>query len=129
MKYLKRYNESIGTSDKLIEFCEESLAYLLDNETLKLKVKEYKTRNAIFLQSKGFFKSEGVSWLDIKEDIIPFIELLSSKYVMRYKNIDFYVVSDNKEQLNYFHLDEINDDLDIKFEKYKILQIEISLKK
>lgn len=128
MKYLKRYNESVVND--LEVFCEESLAYLLDNGTLKLKVKEYKTRNAIFLQSKGFFTSEGVSWLDIKEDFIPFIELLSSKYVMRNKNIDFYVVSDNnKEQLNYFHLDEINDDLDIKFEKYKILQIEISLKK
>jgi hypothetical protein len=128
MKYLKRYNESVVND--LEVFCEESLAYLLDNGTLKLKVKEYKTRNAIFLQSKGFLTSDGVSWLDIKEDFIPFIELLSSKYVMRNKNIDFYVVSDNnKEQLNYFHLDEINDDLDIKFEKYRILQIEISLKK
>lgn len=128
MKYLKRYNESVVND--LEVFCEESLAYLLDNGTLKLKVKEYKTRNAIFLQSKGFLTSDGVSWLDIKEDFIPFIELLSSKYVLRNKNIDFYVVSDNnKEQLNYFHLDEINDDLDIKFEKYRILQIEISLKK
>lgn len=128
MKYLKRYNESVVND--LEVFCEESLAYLLDNGTLKLKVKEYKTRNAIFLQSKVFLTSDGVSWLDIKEDFIPFIELLSSKYVLRNKNIDFYVVSDNnKEQLNYFHLDEINDDLDIKFEKYRILQIEISLKK
>ena len=131
MKHLKRFNESI-TSEELQDFCETSLAYLMDEGfTIKIYSRESSGDNRtrsyipqgqfnIFLQKdnpRDFFK-----WDDIMDYYIPFLQLLSNRYDIgsffeeeepnirvRYRHReDYSFVNVNKE----FSLDRaINDDL------------------
>lgn len=84
MKYLKRFNESVSEED-LRDFCESSLAYLMD-EGFTIKIysnDDPRTRLPrgefnIWLQkdnAKSFFK-----WDDVKDYYIPFLRLLSNRY-------------------------------------------------
>ena len=88
MRYLKRYNESVSEED-LREFCESSLAYLMD-EGFTIKIYGERTlpysslpkgQFNIWLQkdnAKSFFK-----WDEIKDYYIPFLQLLSNRYDIR----------------------------------------------
>ena len=85
---VKRFNESLTEQD-LQDFCESSLAYLMDEGfTIKIYGRETqgdRTRGYIpqgqfniFLQknnAKEFFK-----WDDINDYYIPFLQLLSNRY-------------------------------------------------
>jgi hypothetical protein len=84
MKYLKKFNESVSEED-LRDFCESSLAYLMD-EGFTIKIysnDDPRTRLPrgefnIWLQkdnAKSFFK-----WDDVKDYYIPFLRLLSNRY-------------------------------------------------
>ena len=76
MNYLKSIFESLDKNE-LLDFCETNLAYLLDDETYKLKVQRLnKYYWDISIQStKGF-----MSWTKIKDYIIPFIKHIENKY-------------------------------------------------
>lgn len=80
MKYLKSFNEKKNYQEifsDVKELCEESLVYLLDDPSYNLEF--FSIQNTL---SIVFLKKEktSFSWDDIKEDYIPFIEILSSKY-------------------------------------------------
>lgn len=80
MKYLKSFNEKKNYQEifsDVKELCEESLVYLLDDPSYSLEF--FSIQNTL---SIVFLKKEktSFSWDDIKEDYIPFIEILSSKY-------------------------------------------------
>jgi hypothetical protein len=84
MKHLKRFNESV-TQEDLQDFCESSLAYLLDEGfTIKIMggddqfTRLPRGQFNIFLQkdnAREFFK-----WDDVKDYYIPFLQLLSNRY-------------------------------------------------
>jgi hypothetical protein len=84
MKHLKRFNESI-TSEELQDFCESSLAYLMDedfNVTIRggddPRARATTGQFGIFLaknNGREFFK-----WDDVKDYYIPFLQLLSNRY-------------------------------------------------
>jgi hypothetical protein len=88
MKHLKRFNEGVK-QEELQEFCESSLAYLMDEGfTIKIYSREMPGDRArsyipkgqfnIFLQkdnARDFFK-----WDDIIDYYIPFLQLLSNRY-------------------------------------------------
>ena len=91
MKHLKRFNESVTTED-LKDFCESSLAYLLDEGFTIKVIGSYLSNNFgirsrlprgeinIWLQKDNgteFFK-----WDDVKDYYIPFLQLLSNRYVI-----------------------------------------------
>jgi hypothetical protein len=83
MRYLKKFNESVSKED-LQDFCESSLAYLMD-EGFTVSIMggdDPRTRLPsgqfnIFLQKEAreFFK-----WDDVKDYYIPFLKLLSNRY-------------------------------------------------
>ena len=85
MKHLKKFNESMSKED-LQDFCESSLAYLMD-EGFTIKVmcsRPLSTLHTgefnIWLQKdngREFFK-----WDDVKDYYIPFLQLLSNRYVI-----------------------------------------------
>ena len=80
MKYLKSFNEKKNYQEifsDVKELCEELLVYLLDDTSYKLDY--FSVKNTLSIE---FLKREktSFSWDDIKEDYIPFIEILSSKY-------------------------------------------------
>jgi hypothetical protein len=92
MRYLKKFNESVSKED-LQDFCESSLAYLMD-EGFTVSIMggdDPRTRLPsgqfnIFLQKEAreFFK-----WDDVKNHYIPFIERIRNKYKLASSYINF----------------------------------------
>lgn len=84
MKHLKRFNEGV-TQEDLQDFCESSLAYLMDesfNVTIRggddPRARATTGQFGIFLaknNGREFFK-----WDDVKDYYIPFLQLLSNRY-------------------------------------------------
>jgi hypothetical protein len=83
MRYLKKFNESVSKED-LQDFCESSLAYLMDEGfTVSImggddpRTRLPRGQFNIFLQKEAreFFK-----WDDVKDYYIPFLKLLSNRY-------------------------------------------------
>jgi hypothetical protein len=88
MRYLKRYNESVSEED-LRDFCESSLAYLMD-EGFTIKIHGQRTTPFSSLP-KGHFNiwlhknnaTEFFKWDEVKDYYIPFLQLLSNRYDIR----------------------------------------------
>jgi len=109
MRYLKRFNESYDVKDKpqwfaeLEEFCKNNLAYLLDDG---YEVDCDNNAN-IFPEPPGFCSNyegdtgviinlynlgrvrngDAFNWSEIKDDYIPFLELLSKRYRLLHFNL------------------------------------------
>ena len=89
MIHLKRFNEKIQWSrdrPELLKFCEEYLAYLLD-EGFDVSVRLYEKENRLYrdgIRDEGYIsiqsKNNTFKWNDVKEDFIPFLEMLVIKY-------------------------------------------------
>lgn len=119
MRYLIRYKEINESSnyEKLVTFCEDSLSYLLDRDfILNVNINQIETDIYINCISDDGF----TNWANIKNDFIPFIELLDRKYII--KHIEFYIEKDfYKKGTTYPTFDksqiiddEIDDDLKIR---------------
>jgi hypothetical protein len=92
MKYLRKFFESFGdsnTKEKLQKFCNENLAYLLD-EGYQVRVIWTPNCNAWRLvfekvkrEAAHLRDSERINsfyWREVKDDFLPFFEMLDSKY-------------------------------------------------
>lgn len=98
MKYLKRFNES---KKSIKDFCEEYLAYLIDEgfecvyyDTLNGQERENKIidiKNVIY---SGFF------WKDVKNEILPFLEVCSEKYDINCVKV--YTVNQTRDNVGMF---------------------------
>ncbi len=83
MKHLKKFNESVQDDkvEELKEFCNSSLAYLLDEG--------YEIRYYFSFDFKSVEvhltkrDSSGFNWIDVKYDYIPFLESLTKKYEIK----------------------------------------------
>ena len=92
MRYLKRFNESIEEKSDLYEFCEDYLAYLLDDSSFELDVfntvdLDIITSMAICLTRYGKIKGKYLktgqiefTWKEIKDYYIPFLHILNREY-------------------------------------------------
>lgn len=94
MKHLKRFNETIDwVNDKLEleKFCKDNLAYLIDDgfkvEVRKflehLKYKKYNTGSIIITKKPDTYPLTNFKWMDIKNDFIPFLEMLIMNYGLK----------------------------------------------
>lgn len=101
MKYIRLFNENLqidrkNSFEKIKEFCEENLAYLIDagfgiyiGDIIDIHGK-YRKYMEIALYKKGemkffdgdWYEEEDINfnWNDVKDDFIPFIQILSTKY-------------------------------------------------
>ena len=78
MKYLKRFNESVDFQERLKDFCETHLAYLLDEgfEVVLNDLDEtYDCEITVKRDDKGTF-----TWDEVKDHIVPFIIHLNKEY-------------------------------------------------
>ena len=85
MKYLKRFNESVDFEEKLRDFCETHLAYLLDEgfEVVLNDLDEtYDCEITIKREDQRTF-----TWDEVKDHIVPFIIHLNKEYEL-YKSDD-----------------------------------------
>jgi hypothetical protein len=87
MKYIKSFNESLNDyeyyefRDDITNFAEERLVSLLD-EGFRLKIYDAVSKNVAIGFTIWLCKSDDSSfkWDDIKDDYIPFLQLISNKY-------------------------------------------------
>jgi hypothetical protein len=82
MKYLKRFNESQGDfQERLRDFCETHLAYLLDEgfEVVLNDLDEtYDCEITIKREDQRTF-----TWDEVKDHVVPFIIHLNKEYKLR----------------------------------------------
>lgn len=98
MRHLRKFNESIN-KDELVEFCENYLAYLLDDgysieaseigfdEYLLVLRNENRPTNVPIDSPELLFTWEGV-----KDQFIPFLHMLSKQYTIT-RSIKFWVLN------------------------------------
>lgn len=124
MKYLKKFNES-KLGDELKDFCQEYLAYLTDgrfecyvnsndvNTHITILDRDYNDVNFPGFpgNAKRFY------WNEIEDDFIPFLQILSERYVIAYNNV---VLVSYEPQIKglYSILFSINDVIDGKIPEY-----------
>ena len=105
MRYLRRFNESI--TDDLRSFCNDNLAYLID-EGFKVKVDRTENNQVKIEIHKFYFPNwTKFTWDDVKDDVIPFLDILRDKYSF-FEDIKF--VSED-QYYNYFNLEYKYDDV------------------
>jgi hypothetical protein len=88
MKWIKLFEEiniEIDIKDELESFCNDNLAYLLDNGYV-FKLYEMDSHSIEFLLYKpNGYASELFEYSDIKYDLAPFLILLNNKYgILKY---------------------------------------------
>jgi hypothetical protein len=128
MKYLKRFNESVDFEEKLKDFCETHLAYLLDEgfEVVLLDLDEsYDSEITVKREDKRTF-----TWNEVKDHIVPFIIHLNKEYEL-YKSEDYqppyvevgdigYIQSELSTLYEPFSVDKISVESYEPFLRYKI---------
>ena len=91
MKYLRKFNES-KLGDELEAFCQEYLAYLTDGK-FECYVNSNSSNTHITILDRDYnnvnFPGKGrrFYWNEIEDDFIPFLQILSERYVIAYNNI------------------------------------------
>lgn len=123
MKYLKRFNESVDFEEKLRDFCETHLAYLLD-EGFEVGLNDlnetYDSEITIKREDERTF-----TWNEVKDHIVPFIIHLNKEYKL-YKtngvkiNDIGYIQSELSSIYEPFSIKEISDENYEPFLRYKI---------
>jgi hypothetical protein len=132
MKHLKRFNESLEPVevDELKDFCETSLAYLLDdgyNVSLSIRDQvKYPGKNHVIVSLglpeekyvPGLPYSSKFYWNDVKDYYIPFLQMLVRRYeLLPYKgdgyvyfNTDLWFDQSGEIGFDYFSIDEVIND-------------------
>lgn len=91
MKYLKKFNES-KLGDELETFCQEYLAYLTDGK-FECYVNSNSINTHISILDRDYNninfpgKAKRFYWSEIEDDFIPFLQILSERYVITYNNV------------------------------------------
>ena len=128
MKRIKLFENFVG-EDKLKQFCEENLAYLIDNG-YKFEItdddqddEEFEDiKQVTIYKSNGRMDTESFKISDIKYDLIPFLIELDSKWLLRsYSDkimdekvfIRYTYQFGRKEYIRISELDEIDENLRI----------------
>ena len=130
MKHLKRFNESSDDISSQIEkFCDDNLAYLKDigfeydiNWPHNSKIfniviqKEVVSGVLPWSEIESNNKKREFTWLDIKYDFIPFVELLNSSKVFEPYQFSFMEIDDKSyyysQKIDYKLSDILEDVID-----------------
>ena len=133
MKHLIKFNENFNYAElnKLKKTCEEYLRYLIDdgfsiriddkgdpNSIIKQPIVDIDIINDIEKYSKNnwIVFREGLSWSDVKDDIIPLLELLRENHFgfnFELVNVEFFFWESEPEELSINEIDKLINDEDI----------------
>lgn len=120
MKYLKKFNESVDdTLMELQDFCETSLAYLLDDD-FEVNVTRIRPKRLNYfsisigksVKESRILQLQVFKWDDIKDQIIPFLTHLSKRHELKsldgFPPIEFYFREGTEPTRNiYISLEDI----------------------
>ena len=119
MKHLKKFNESLQPVevDELKDFCETSLAYLLDDGyqvsvSMRDKVKyPEKQHTIVSFGLKGNMGYRLFDWNDVKDYYIPFLQMLQRRYELQsFLGDTGYVCFNTEMEFRYLSLDQVIND-------------------
>ncbi len=92
MKHIKPFNENKinNLEDKVKDFCETNLAYLLDDDSYELEFSDVSNIHGIIFRGlevisislckKIYVARDIMKWEDIKDHLIPFLFILNKEY-------------------------------------------------
>jgi hypothetical protein len=86
MRYLKKYNETLGGVNDVKDFCVGYLANLLDDDTYQFSVTSqmsgYRASPSYYfsLYKVGNGAYDIIKWDNIKDQVIPFLHMLIREY-------------------------------------------------
>jgi len=98
MKFLRGFDESKDLSKELQELCEGYLVYLTDLG-VNIVIEKLNHGYIIYLESE-----DGVDYDDIKDNLIPFVEILKENWVLKYQaefTIKYFDEEDDSYQEEY----------------------------
>lgn len=126
MKHLKPFNESLQPDEveQLKDFCETSLAYLLDdgyNVSVSVRDKvKYPGKNHVIVSlglpkyiESGLLEYGKFHWNDVKDYYIPFLQMLQRRYeLLPYLDASahIYVCFNTASGFRYLSLDQVIND-------------------
>jgi hypothetical protein len=124
MKHLKKFNESLQPDEvtELKDFCETSLAYLLDDGyNVSLSIREYPEKqhsrhifamSIVSLGLKGDMGYRLFDWNDVKDYYIPFLQMLQRRYELLSYNDEgaSYLQFNTELGFRYLSLDQVIND-------------------
>jgi hypothetical protein len=88
MKHLRGFNESL--KQELLEFCQDSLAYLLD-DGFKVRISKFEGDDFHqimigYLTDGSGYGNNNRLWSEMKDQILPFLHFLFKDYELYYDN-------------------------------------------
>jgi hypothetical protein len=87
MKYLRKFNES-KLGDELKDFCQEYLAFLTDDKfECYVNSNDVNTHITILDRDPVDGRGREFYWSEIEDDFIPFLQILSERYIIAYNRI------------------------------------------
>ena len=130
MKHIRKFNESVNITDELQEFCNDNLAYLIDEKfTIKCSVgfvqRDYYTSVGIHKEINGNYSR--FSWYDVRDDVIPFMSVLSKQYIVSGLRFKHKVTAGEGSFIANKHI-KVSDIIDDKIEDIVIIGIVFNVK-
>lgn len=108
MKYIKLFEGLF--ENRLKDFCNNHLAYLTDDD-FKIYINPIGNRTEITLFIKDFrYGGNPFKWNDVKDDIIPFLEILRMNYNTN-EEVIFYTKKDNRLEFSKQNIQSVIDDI------------------
>jgi hypothetical protein len=125
MKHIRKFNESVNITDEIKDFCNDNLAYLIDEKfTIKCSVgfvqRDYYTSVGIHKEINGNYSR--FSWYDVRDDVIPFMSILSKQYIVSGIRFKHKVTTDEGSYIANKHI-RVSDIVDDKIEDIEIIGI------
>lgn len=143
MRYLRKYNESNDSESDLVDFCQNYLAYLID-EGFCVRVDKRQDnvfRIGLWLDKPYYetptYNHKYYIWNDIKDHFVPFLQMLIKSYTLSYFDNfkDVFIVADQRQPLAndglyYFCSDIISGEVEDELQSFiiEVIMLEVKLK-
>jgi len=131
MRYLKKYNESIGGVNDVKEFCANYLANLLDDDSYQFSVtwqmSGYRASPSYYFSlyrvGNGAYKRfyDIIKWNNIKDQVIPFLHMLTREYSIEPAALlepSALTYNKNLQAQKHFYIDDNPRNRTIRFNRY-----------
>ena len=144
MRYLRKYNEESSdlTEDQIKDFCEMNLAYLMDDglRVLVIELVEPFLLSSEYKVTLSFRRVINKKWIEIKDQIIPFLTHLRNAYNLAVEvgsmrvptNIRIEMIGPNCTYPDWFNIEDIISDKIVPVgrlnDDYKVLTIQFKIK-
>jgi hypothetical protein len=106
MRFLRKFNEAVNKQE-LKEFCEEYLAYLMD-EGFEIEIVSEDNLEFVHI----YYQDKSFQWSEVKDQFIPFLKMLEINYNLEEKRNGNLVCFDYLHNHRMYNLNQIlNDNL------------------